>query len=204
MAVVDAAYAPRRADALRQDLNDALEPGEKLLWSGFPRQGLTLRPEDAFLIPFSLLWGGFAIFWEYAVVTGEPDMPDRFDLWDRLFVLWGIPFVLFGLYFILGRFFADAARRARTIYAITDRRAILLSEFLGHNVRTMTLSGLTEINLSKKANGVGTITLGPANYGYGARSWPSTIRNTAPAFESLVRAQNVLKIIRDAQMAART
>ncbi len=99
---------------------------------------------------------------------------------------------------------ANAARHARTIYAVTGRRAILLSEFLGHNVRTMTLSGLTEINLSKKANGVGTITFGPANYGYGARGWPSTIRNAAPAFESIGRAQNVLKIIRDAQVAART
>jgi hypothetical protein len=201
---LDATDLPKRADTLQQDMRTTLEPGEKLLWSGFPRQGLMLRAQDAFLIPFSLLWGGFAIFWEYSVIAGEPDVPDQFDLWDQFFVLWGVPFVLFGLYFIFGRFFADSVRRARTIYAITDRRVILLSDFLGHNTRTVTLSGLSDISLAKKANGRGTITFGPANYVYSVRGWPSTSRNTTPAFENIARAEDVLKIIRDAQDASRS
>lgn len=204
MAFLDAASRPRRADILQQHLRDALEPGEQLLWSGFPKQGVLFHPADLFLIPFSLMWCGFAIFWEAMVIFGEPDVPDRFNLWDRLFVLWGIPFILAGLYFVFGRFITDSARRARTIYAVTGRRVILLSEFLGHNVRTVTLSGLADINLSKKANGRGTITFGPANYMYGVRGWPSTSHNTAPAFESIVRAEDVLKIIRDAQAASRS
>lgn len=203
MAIVDAADSSRRADILQQELREALEPGERLLWSGFPRQGLMLRAEDAFLIPFSLLWGGFAILWEYSVITGEPDVPDQFNLWDKFFVLWGVPFVLFGLYFIFGRFIADAARRGRTIYAVTNTRAILLTNFFGHSLRSIQLSGLNEIGLSKKAEGRGTITFGPANYVYGVRGWPSTSHNTAPVFESVARAQDILKIIRDAQAASR-
>jgi hypothetical protein len=202
VAFIDATDRPSRADALQQDLRHTLEPGEQLLWSEFPRQGLMLRAEDAFLIPFSLMWGGFAIFWEATAIFGERDVPDRFNLWDKFFVLWGIPFVLIGLHFIFGRFVADSVRRGRTIYAVTDRRAILLTNFFGHNVRSTSLSGLSEFNLSKKANGRGTITFGPANYVYGARGWPSTIRNTAPAFESIARADDVLKIIRDAQRAS--
>jgi len=199
----DATDLPSRADALQQQLRAAVDPGEKLLWSGFPRRGLMLRAQDAFLIPFSLLWGGFAIFWEYSVITGERDVPDRFDFWDKGFVLWGAMFVVAGLYFIFGRFFADSARRARTIYAVTDCRVIILSDFMGHNSRSVTLSGLTDINLAKKANGRGTITFGPANYGYDVRGWPTTIRNVAPQFESIARAEDVLKIIRDAQIAPR-
>ena len=203
MAFIDATAQPKRADTLQQELRDALEPGERLLWSGFPRQGLMFRPADAFLIPFSLMWGGFAIFWEYGVFAGEPDVPDRFNLWDKFFVLWGIPFVLIGLYFIFGRFIEDSARRARTIYGVTDRRAILLTNFLGHNVRSISLSGLGEINLSKMADGRGTITLGPANNGSDwARGWPGASRGASPAFEGIARAQDVLNIIRDAQRAS--
>ncbi|MFF2346872.1 hypothetical protein [Pseudarthrobacter sp. NPDC058119] len=41
------------------------------------------------------------------------------------FALWGIPFVLVGLYFIFGRFIYKKRRKLRTVYGLTDRRAIV-------------------------------------------------------------------------------
>jgi hypothetical protein len=67
---------------IERELRSELGAGEKLLWSGQPRGGLRLQPADALLIPFSLMWGGFAVFWEVSVFRVRAPV---------FFRLWGIP-----------------------------------------------------------------------------------------------------------------
>jgi len=45
------------------ELREHLSKDEKLLWTGKPSDGIIFRGSDVFMIPFSLMWGGFAIFW---------------------------------------------------------------------------------------------------------------------------------------------
>ena len=84
------------------EIRKHLEPDEKLLWYGRPAQGMKLRPQDAFLIPFSLLWGGFAIFWEIMALTGTIASGAAKESFGfvLIFPLFGIPFVLIGIYLI--------------------------------------------------------------------------------------------------------
>ena len=51
-------------------LNDELLKDEQILWSGQPETSVVFTNADIF-VPFSLLWGGFAVFWELmALSTG--------------------------------------------------------------------------------------------------------------------------------------
>src|SRR5690349_16574111 len=103
-------------------LTPRLSSGERLLWSGQPRQGVFLRGSDALLIPFTLLWAGFACFWEYMVVRNPTPL---------LFRLWGIPFLMVGAYLVVGRFFLDAWTRRHTVYGLTSQRVIVFVDVFG-------------------------------------------------------------------------
>jgi len=130
-------------------LRGYLQTGERLKWTGAPAQGFRTSPQDLFMIPFSLLWGGFAIYWESSVLSSGA--PGFFDLW-------GIPFVAVGLYMIFGRFIVDAWVRSRTIYGVTDRRALLLRRAFGETLNAVPLD--QNVRLRAEANGVGSIEFG--------------------------------------------
>jgi hypothetical protein len=177
-----------------------LAPGERLLWTGRPPGGLLLRPQDLYLIPFSLLWSGFIVFWETSVIRGGGPL---------FFALWGIPFILMGLYFTVGRFVADALLRARTTYALTSERAIIVSGLGSRSVRALPLRTLGDVTLTPRARGRGTITLGPAmparpfGSGWsGVGGWPVGGRALPPAFEAIPDAATIYALIRDAQRQA--
>ena len=101
-----------------------LVSGESVLWAGQPNGSIVFHREDFFLIPFSLLWGGFAIFWELGV-TGLSGFSRGHGV-PVFFELWGLPFVVIGQYFIWGRFFYAAWLKKQTHYAVTNRRVLVV------------------------------------------------------------------------------
>jgi hypothetical protein len=109
---------------------EAIQPeltsGESILWAAQPNTSGIFRREDLYLIPFSLLWGGFAIFWE-AGVTGFWGSSKTHPA-PAFFMLWGIPFVVIGQYMIWGRFIVAAWKKRRTFYALTNRRAVVVQD----------------------------------------------------------------------------
>jgi len=126
-------------------------PGERMLWSGRPPSRLILHAHDAFAIPFSVFWLGFAIFWEVAALDTAG---------DSAFPLFGIPFLAIGFYSLGGRPIADSEQRAKTYYGVTDQRAIVLTRLFGTRVKSLSLRTLTDLSMDEKANGTGNITFG--------------------------------------------
>lgn len=106
----------RNVEDVESQLAPYLLPDETLVWTGRPDPVKHVSAIDVFLIPFSLLWGGFSVFWMAAALVGGAPVP---------FALFGVPFVLLGVYFIFGRFIYKAKRKRQTGYGLTEGRALV-------------------------------------------------------------------------------
>ena len=190
------------------DLKSHLSSGEKLLWSGRPRPGIIFQPSDFFMIPFSLLWGGFAIVWEVMVLDAVIGTnSDESSLAIRMiFPLFGMPFVIIGIYLIFGRFWVDKRQREKTVYGVTNQRILILSGILSPSLKSLNLRSLSDITLSEKTNGFGAITFGnslPFGTMFSGMSWwPGASQFTGPTIDFIPKAKEVYEIIRKAYSEA--
>jgi hypothetical protein len=141
------------------------------------------------LIPFSLMWGGFAIFWEWSVVH-QAKAPGFFSLW-------GIPFVLIGLYLIAGRFFVDAWVRANTYYAATNQCILIVRTAPTTKFIALAIDRLPELSLDERQDGRGTISFQTTYSGWNNRGfsgWTPSL-DGAPKFLAIADARNVFSQI---------
>jgi len=163
----------------------------ELLWSGRPATGIRFNSYDWLSIPFSLMWCGFAIFWEtLAFSSGAP----------FFFRLWGIPFVLFGLYAVAGRFFWDAYRRSVTWYGLTSDAALIVRGGINGTIVRIYLPAVQSMNLVLRSDGSGTITFSdgqPASRRSSWEIWPGG--SSAPSFYGVADARRVYEICSAAQ-----
>jgi membrane protein implicated in regulation of membrane protease activity len=170
-----------------------LGPREIIRWTGQPQQGLALRAADALLIPFGLLWCGFAVFWELGVwSSGAPSF----------LMLWGGAFVCAGLYIVFGRFFADAYLRSKVQYALTDQRALILGGLTGNDLTAIDLRTTSEIRYKDIDGSCGTISFGPDPGPFRRGGiWHSTNRSV-PEFFRTPDAAGAYKLIQAAKNAS--
>ena len=163
-----------------------------LLWVGRPAAGIRFTRADLFALPFSLMWCGFAIFWEaLAFRSGAP----------FFFRLWGIPFVAIGLYMVGGRFFWDAYRRSKTRYGITFDSALIIHEGGGGSIERVYLPAVQTVGLELSEDGSGTITFGEGvRSGWlSAQPWGSPNGRIVPAFYKVPDARGVYELCAKAQ-----
>jgi hypothetical protein len=171
--------------SLETEFQNDLIPAEKIYWSGQPDPSVVFSSSDFFMIPFSLMWGGFAIFWELSVL-GLTHFNKNSHGVPLFFVLWGIPFVGVGLYMIFGRFFFKVWKKKRTFYAVTNLRVLIVTEGFGRQVQAQFLNQIPVINKSIGRDGTGSLSFGSTS-GFG-----SNYTNTGMDFFSRRINQGVL------------
>lgn len=137
---------------LQTRLENELEPGEKVFWSQAPvPRWFTASTIATFL--FAIPWTAFAIFWICGAAGFKwPDFSEPFSF----FPLFGLPFLLIG-FGLLASPYWNYRRMKNTLYAITDRRAIVMNG--GWNIRIQSYQPeiLDQLDRNERRDGTGDI-----------------------------------------------
>ena len=161
-----------------------LAPGETVLWRGRPEKGHLLNAGDIVMIPFSIFWCGFAVFWFITALEAG------------LFALFGIPFVCVGLYMTVGRFFHMSYRRKRTAYVITTGKII---RKIGNRIDMLDAKTMPAIHVTAHTDGTGHIRFGSMHYYRGRNRYNSFDPNqgifTLENIPDVARVQQILHSI---------
>ncbi len=141
----------------RQQISGELSPSEKLIWVDRPASA----SHHAFSSIGSFLFGipffAFAVFWTW--MASEPlrrggiDGPPGFSYF---FPMFGIPFLLIGLAMLLTPLWSAFAAK-HTIYALTNKRLIILTRYPVRNFQFWPLENLDDITRTGTADGPGNL-----------------------------------------------
>jgi len=175
-----------------------LSPGETIQWTGQPNERVIFHFQDSYLIPFSLLWGGFAIFWEMGAL-GFWRTPHRGggNAVSLFMSLWGVPFVLFGQYFIWGRFVYDWWRKKKTFYAVTNKRVLILEEVRNRKLTSIQLAENAPLDKTTRLDGIGTLAFGVPQPKWNRSSWGDFNSDGRPSLRDIDEVDRIYRLISD-------
>jgi hypothetical protein len=142
---------------LRQELEDQiardLEPGEQVVWMDQPLpRFFTAESLGPFLL--SIPFTAFVTFWIYGSAGFK--IPDIRRGTHGLFPLFGLPF-LFACLFMMAAPLRAYRKARRSMYAITNRRAILLEVGWKRSFRSFPPEDLKNIQREEDDEGYGDI-----------------------------------------------
>jgi len=140
---------------VRQKIDRELQPGESIKWVEQPvAQMFTLASLPVLF--FDIPWTSFAIFWMWGALGFKvPDLSRGIQP-EHLFALFGVPFVLIGVGMLSSPFWAWQAAR-KTVYLITNKRAILIQSGASTTIRSYTPAQINHTYRKEGRNGIGDV-----------------------------------------------
>lgn len=147
---------PTVPDELAGRVRSELEPGESVRWMEQPIPRY-FAPATIGMVLFGLPWTAFALFW----ICGASGFkfPDFSKGGFVFFPLFGLPFVLIGFGLLSSPLWAYR-KVLKTVYVITNRRAILFEGGWTTTVRSYRPDQLKDAYRKERRNGVGDVVLG--------------------------------------------
>ena len=175
---------------LRAELTPYLHPAAPLLRTGQPYTTRKYHP-NPLVVVFMIFWFGFAVFWTVTAAAA-----------GGFFAVFGIPFLLIGGYMLYHLFVGQKKLLASAVYAVTDRRAIILyTDRRGTGCTEFLFSRLSNITMDEVDGTTGTIRFLPDQPYYAGYDSPRYRRGRSPdydlrsAFLAIERVQEVYRLI---------
>lgn len=137
---------------LRDKVDRELERDERIEWIGMPKR-VFFTPVSTASFLFGIPWTAFALFWIAGAAGFKiPQFNQGFDL----FPLFGIPFVLIGCGMLSAPIWAYRSA-GKSVYVITDQRAITFNGGWTTTIRSYPPEKLTDVYRKEKADGSGDV-----------------------------------------------
>ena len=190
-----------------------LDPGERILWQGRPRPGLSLRgfsPIEAgmgaFFMVFALVWINMTL----EIGNSFRDAPG----FVRLFPLFGVIFFVAGFWIAIGGLLWQSFLLTRTHYTLTDRRGFIAVDhpFAGRKLSDYRIRPETELKLYDGSPGAvqfATRRVTSTQYrthsvnpGVGPRRMTRTNREVPVFFDRIDDPRRVYRLLREVQTGA--
>ncbi len=131
-----------------------LERDERIEWIGMPKR-IFFTPVATGAFLFGIPWTAFALFWTAGAAWGTMKMDEGPGLFS-IFPLFGVPFILIGFGMLSSPIWAYL-RAGRTVYVITDRRAITFEGGWSTTIRSYPPEKLTDVFRTEKRDGSGDV-----------------------------------------------
>lgn len=133
-------------------IQSCMDRDEYVLWKGRPGKGNIMSSKDRAMLPFSLVWLAFSLFFESMIITAQAPLP---------FIMFGMVFVLIGLYLLYVVFFQRAFARKKTLYVVTNKKLIIKE---GNEINIYQPTELPPMKIEMYKNGNGTIYFSSSAY----------------------------------------
>ncbi len=178
-----------------------IAPGEKVRWLGKPDPAQYARQALPMVI-FGIPWTLFALFWEAGAMQpalqgiGRADGPGM--AFSIMFPLFGLPFIGIGIGMLTSPIWYRR-KAVDTIYAVTDRRALIISGAGTRTVQSYDRTAIGTLTRKERADGSGDLLFGPDTR---AVQWGNSRRSssnqTTPGFYGIRTVRQVEQLLREA------
>jgi len=144
---------------LKISVEGELQSEESISWIEMPIPKF-FTPKSKNMFIFAIVWTLFAIFWICAAAGFTiPDLKggsDPFQIVQILFPIFGLPFLLIGIGLLLSPIF-EYRKALKTVYVITDRRAITFEGGWSKTVRSYPPAKLLDVYRKERRDGTGDV-----------------------------------------------